>query len=150
MKLKILCILLLLLPMSSMAQKVAYAVFKDFTLTFYYNDKKPQGAYDVENLIQVPGYFREHPEKLPSPYRSPWIQKNFTDYYYKEWDSVHNQIKTIVFDKSFKEYIPKNCSHWFARCNNLTSIKGIKNNLNTSEATNNGVYVFLVFKPYKP
>lgn len=40
MKLKILLILLFLLPMSSMAQKVAYAGFKDFTLTFYYNDKQ--------------------------------------------------------------------------------------------------------------
>ena len=93
---------MLLLPMSSMAQKVAYAVFKDSTLTFYYNDKKPEGAYDVE--------------------------KEIIDFIFvrKEWDSVSHQIKTVVFDKSFKDYRPKSCKLWFLDCVNLTSLKGIK------------------------
>ncbi|MBO4244644.1 MAG: BspA family leucine-rich repeat surface protein [Bacteroidales bacterium] len=112
MKLKFLFMLMLLLPMSSMAQKVAYAVFKDSTLTFYYNDKKPKGAYDVEKMVK--GKYDED---------------------VKEWSYVGEQIKTVVFDQSFKEYRPKNCGYWFDGCKNLTSIKGIKENLNTSEVT---------------
>ena len=55
----ILLILLLLLCIYAFSQKTqpeAYAVFKDSTLTFYYNDKKPQGSYDVENMIKD-GYY---------------------------------------------------------------------------------------------
>ena len=110
----ILLILLLLLCINAYSQKsqpVAYAVFKDSTLTFYYNDKKPEGAYDVENMIKE------------------------RKYYIKEWASVSNKITTVVFDTSFKEYRPKRCDMWFLNCNNLTSIKGIEENLNTSEVT---------------
>ena len=112
MKQKILLILMLLLPLSSMAQKVAYAVFKDSTLTFYYDDKKPEGAYDVENMV-VDEYGKD----------------------VKEWGEVSEQIKTVVFDKSFKNCKPKSCNSWFAGCENLTFIEGIKINLNTSEVT---------------
>ena len=52
MKLQLLLMLMLLLPMSLMAQKVAYAAFKGSTLTFYFNDKKPKRAYDVKNMIK--------------------------------------------------------------------------------------------------
>ena len=34
----------------SQVEKLPYAVLKDSTLTFYYDDKKPQGAYDVEKF----------------------------------------------------------------------------------------------------
>ena len=112
MKLKFLFMLMLLLPMSSMAQKVAYAVFKDSTLTFYYDDKKPEGAYDVEKMV-----------------------KDKYNLDTKEWNQVSEQIKTIVFDQSFKEYRPKSCKCWFDFCSNLVSIIGIKENLNTSEVT---------------
>ena len=115
----LLTLLFLLLCINACSQKsqpVAYAVFKDSTLTFYYNDKKPEGAYDVENLIKIKIY-------------------NGDDFFIKEWDSLSNQIKTVVFDKSFKKYRPKSCYHWFYSCINLTSIKGIKENLNTSEVT---------------
>ena len=116
MKLKFLFMLMLLLPMSSMAQKVAYAVLKDSTLTFYYGKNKPEGAYDVEKMVKV--------------------QFEYGDgYFVKEWDSVSPQIKTAVFDKSFKKYRPKSCSRWFDGCKNLSSIIGIKENLNTSEVT---------------
>ena len=111
MKLKFLFMLMLLLPMSSMAQKVAYAVFKDSTLTFYYNDKKPDGAYDVEKMVK--GYYTE----------------------LKEWYSISDKIKTVIFDESVKKYRPKSCEKWFEGCVNLTSIIGIKENLNTSEVT---------------
>ena len=113
MKLKFLFMLMLLLPMSSMAQKVAYAVLKDGTLTFYYGNDKPQGAYDVEKMV-----------------------KDKYNLDAKEWNQVSEQIKTIVFDQSFKEYRPKSCKCWFDGCQKLISIIGIKENLNTSEVTN--------------
>ncbi|MBP5366484.1 MAG: BspA family leucine-rich repeat surface protein [Bacteroidales bacterium] len=111
-------ILLLLFPLLSIiacshnSQPVAYAVFEDDTLTFYYNDKKPRGAYDVENLA-----------------------KDSYGFECKEWEPVLNKIRTVVFDNSFKEYRPKNCRRWFDNFQNLTSVIGIKENLNTSEAT---------------
>ena len=124
MKLKTLLMLMLLLPLSSLAQKEAYAVFKDSTLTFYYNDKKPKGAYGVENLVEDTST-NAH---INNP--SAW----FVDKVYnKEWFMVSNQIKTVVFDNSFKEYRPINCSRWFYICKNLTSIIGMKENLNTSK-----------------
>ena len=114
-KTSILFIVLLLLSIDAFSQKVAYAVFKDSTLTFYYNDKKPKRAYDVENEIII-----THSSA------------------YKEWDSKCNKIKTVIFDKSFKDYRPKSCYHWFAGCANLTTIKGIEENLNTCEVTSMG------------
>ena len=111
MKQKLLFILMLLLPMSSMAKKVAYAVLQDGTLTFYYGKKKPAGAYDVGKII-IRGR-----------------------YDYKEWSGARHEIKTVVFDKSFKDYRPKNCYKWFDNCENLTSVIGIKENLNTENVT---------------
>ena len=117
MKLKTLLMLMLLLPLSSLAQKVAYAVFKKSTLTFYYDDKKSEGAYDVERKTE--GIL---------PLLNIIV-------YHKEWDPKCRQIKTVIFDKSFKEYRPTSCCYWFFGCENLTSIEGIKENLNTSEVT---------------
>ena len=117
-KTSILLILLLLLSIDAFSQKVAYAVLKDSTRTFYYGKNKPDGAYDVKNLV-----------------------KNKYDVDAKEWFPEHHHILTAVFDKSFKKYRPKSCSHWFEGCDNLTSIKGIKDNLNVSEVTDmNGMF----------
>ena len=110
-KLSILLTLLILMSVNAFSQKVAYAVFKDSTLTFYYNDKKPDGAYDVEKMVK--GYYTE----------------------LKEWYSISDKIKTVIFDESVNKYRPKSCSRWFKGCENLTSIIGIKENLNTSEVT---------------
>ena len=111
-KTSILLILLLFLCIDAFSQKVAYAVLKDSTLTFYYGKNKPDGAYDVENLV-----------------------KNWYDKDDKEWFSERNHISTMVFDQSFKKYRPKSCSLWFVNFQNLTSVIGIKENLNTSEVT---------------
>ena len=114
-KINILLVLLLLMSInafSQTSQPVAYAVLKDNTLTFYYNDKKPEKAYDVEKMV---------------------LHKRL--YVIKEWTTKHKRIKTVVFDQSFKDYTPKSCGMWFLSCDNLTSIKGINENLNTSEVT---------------
>ena len=110
----ILLIFLLLLCINAFSQKsqpVAYAVIKDSTLTFYYGKNKPDGAYDVEKMVKKP------------------VGEG------KEWSPVSKQIKTAVFDKSFKKFRPKSCNSWFENCQNITSIIGIKENLNTSEVT---------------
>ena len=44
-------------------------------------------------------------------------------------------IKKVVFDKSFLDYNPQNCSSWFSDCSNLSEIKGMEN-LNTNDVTN--------------
>jgi surface protein len=153
-KTSILLILLLFLCIDAFSQKVAYAVLKNSTLTFYYDDKKPEGAYDVEKMV-----------KVQIEYDEDYFGKEWKDYFVKEWEtsitkqqvgdeqtvvfvkdndtvkisvlaeSVCHQIKTAVFDKSFKKYRPKSCTCWFKDCENLTSIIGIKENLNTSEVT---------------
>ena len=109
MKLKFLFMLMLLLPMSSMAQKVAYAVLKDSTLTFYYDDKKPEGAYEVEKRETIMGYYQ------------------------KLWHTSKEKISTVIFDKSFKEYKPSSCYNWFNGCSNLKHIIGMKEYLDTKE-----------------
>ncbi len=98
-----------LLPMSSMAQKVAYAVLKDSTLTYYYDDKKPEGAYEVEKREMIKGYYQ------------------------KLWHTSKEKISTVIFDKSFKEYKPSSCYNWFNGCSNLKHIIGMKEYLDTKE-----------------
>ena len=104
-KLSLLLILFLFLCIDAYSQKVAYAVFKDSSLTFYYKDKKPKGAYDVKKMV-----------------------KNRSGFECKEWKPVLNKIRTVVFDNSFEDYRPKSCSRWFQNCKNLTIIKNIKEN----------------------
>ena len=86
----------------SKSKAVPFAVLIDSTLTFCYSKNKPSGAYDVEIIVKE-GLFEV-----------------------KEWNSKREQIKTVVFDKSFKKYRPKSCRMWFNNCTNLTSIEGIK------------------------
>ena len=104
-KTNILLILLLMLSIIDCSQKtnyVAYAVFKDSTLTFCYDDKKPEGTYDVEKVVK---------DELPL----------FNKIVYrKEWATVCHEIKTAVFDKSFKEYRPTSCCCWFFDCEKST------------------------------
>ncbi len=74
-----------------------YAVFNNGTLTFYYDNKKPNGAYGMKVT------------------------------YDSEWYSVASDMKIVVFDNSFAEYRPTSCSWWFDGCENLTEIIDIKN-----------------------
>ena len=56
------------------------------------------------------------------------------------WYSYCEGIWKVVFDPSFAEAHPKNCSKWFEGCERLFSIEGLKF-LNTSEVTNmNGMF----------
>ena len=100
--------------------KVPYAVLKDSTMTFYYGKNKPVGAYDVEKIIitKVDLFDGENGEV--------WE---------KEWMSVTDQIKTVVFDKSFKNCRPTTCAYWFCGCRQLSKIVDMEKYLNTSRCS---------------
>lgn len=44
-----------------------------------------------------------------------------------KWLSKSDNIKKVVFDKSFKDQSPWTCRKWFYKAKNLTSIEGIEN-----------------------
>jgi surface protein len=87
----------------------AYAVFDEEsgTLTFKYDDKKPEGAYGMRTIGR-------------------WSDN---------WTSIYSRIKKVIFHSSFADYQPTNCAHWFFECSNLTEIVGMKEYLNTGNVT---------------
>lgn len=92
-------------------ERTAYAEFDSAsgTLTFKYG-VKPNGdnVYDTEDT------------NFDHNTAAPWVS---------------NDLKYVVFDKSYSEARPTSTAHWFDGASNLWSIKGIEN-LNTSEVTN--------------
>ena len=88
---------------------VTYAVaeLSGTTLTFKITDVAPDGvtSWDASNTPSVPGW-----NKFDSP-----------------------TIKKVVFDPSFANARPKNCSSWFSN-SNVSDITGMEN-FNTSEVT---------------
>ena len=82
---------------------VPYVVVNDGTLTFYYNNKKPSDAYELNDTENKP-----------------------------DWGSSAENITKVVFDESFAEYKPTSCFCWFNGFKNLTTIVDIKN-LKTDE-----------------
>ena len=102
---------MMLLPEGKVAAQEAYVVLSDDgTLTFKYDNDKPEGAYEV-----------------PS---SEWDSPEWTEQSY-----LSEQIEKVVFDDSFINYKPTSCYLWFFYCSNLTEIQGFEN-LNTSEVSN--------------
>lgn len=97
------------------AAQEAYAVLtSNKTLTFYYDNlRATRPNYD-------PIY------DMPKPGESPtWVGN---DSYSQEY------IKHAVFDASFAKYRPTSTNSWFAYCDNLQDIEGIRN-LNTEKVT---------------
>ena len=90
----------------SLAPTEAYAVFANYTLTFY-NDGKPN---EKEGVVFC----------LPEPNAVPRYNiKGFTK---------------AVFDSSFASARPTSTNSWFIGCSRLAEIEGLEN-LNTSEVT---------------
>ena len=77
---------------------IPYAIFDESTgtLTFYYNNNKPDGAYGIR-----------------------------TDYD-NEWSDVKDKITKVIFNASFADYRPTSCAAWFAGLSNLTEIIGME------------------------
>ncbi len=84
----------------------AYVVFSNGTLTFKYDNNKPDGAYSLNT---------------PSA-NAPW-------------NTRLSSTTTVVFDDSFRNYKPKTCIHWFNGGSNITQIIGMSENLNTEAVT---------------
>ncbi len=91
----------------------AYAIEKDSTLTFYYDNQSESRQ----------GFYYDMPAEKTRP---EWAGEDFAD--------PQERIKRVVFDASFADYRPASTYRWFFRCVNLTEIKESQN-LNTSETT---------------
>ena len=99
-----------------------------------------------------PGYFTKKGEQpytrdtypyavLDNETLTFYYGKNKPDNAYEIWQVGSSQgwksnVKKVIFDNSFKEYQPKNCSYWFYGCSNLTDIEGMGKNLNTNKVMN--------------
>ena len=100
-----LCVLYFMGGTSHVNAQEAYVVFDNGTMTFRYDNNKPKGAYNPD---QRQGTF------------TPW------------YTGMDQTTEKVVFDPSFANYRPSNCSSWFLEMINLKTIEGIEN-LNTSE-----------------
>ena len=100
------------LSTAAQTQKV-YAVEKNGTLTFYYDDQRATREGTVYDM----------PAKGNDP---EWItEKDGT---------TCRRITQVEFDASFAAYRPTSTNSWFRNCSNLQKINNFKN-LNTSEVT---------------
>lgn len=106
--------LMLLMPLVAQQSEAqtAYAVFDDtnHSLTFRYDTNKPDS-----------GAFEMNYEEYSSIGRVP------------SWFEKCTVVTSVVFDKSFAQYCPEDCSYWFYQCDRLKTIEGIEN-LNTEKA----------------
>ena len=95
----------------------AYAVYMKGELTFYYDRelKRWKGTGETPE-----GPF---PEKVNITNESPG------------WLDYATTVTKVVFDSSFKNYKPNTTYRWFYGMTKLTSITGMKSNLNTTKVT---------------
>ena len=111
---------LLLLPQSAQAQKKEAYVVKSSdkkTLTFYYDDQKSSRTGTVWGIDETK---EEDQETFPA-----WAGTMYT---------AVPEVTTVIFDLSFKNFLPKTTKNWFFNFTNLEEIKGLEN-LNSSEVT---------------
>ena len=105
----------LFMPTLAKAQE-AYAVEDGTTLTFYYDDQRTNRTGTVYGINQ----------------------KREDDNYHPAWAgsySVKNdRITKVVFDASFKNFLPTSTAYWFYNCTALATIERIEN-LNTANVT---------------
>lgn len=83
---------------SQVSAQNAYAMLENGTLTFYYNDNQPSGAFEINTGSETPA-----------------------------WNASSADITKVVFNSSFANYKPNTCYRWFCGCVNLQSVDGIQN-----------------------
>ncbi len=113
MKKKTLLIRLVVLLAATMcalgaAAAEAYACYYDYTLTFYYDNLRSSRlgtTYDLNTGANDPGW---------------------------KTDGTVTDVTKVVFDPSFAAFRPTTTRSWFSRMQNLQSITGMKEYLNTS------------------
>lgn len=84
--------------------QTAYALYNDSTLTFYYDENQPDSNYFDMSFHTDPAY-----GKVPS------------------WYELCDSVDTIVFDASFADYRPTDCTAWFCGYYLLKNIDGMEN-----------------------
>lgn len=126
-------IMLLLMPLRSMAVKIPVAILrtnadgKTKTLTFTYAERPKVFAKRGQNGIhKILQYVYTVPSDCWPNILPTWVSKD------KNGDPKENQpITNVVFNKSFAMFKPVSTFSWFCSLDKLTSIKGIEN-LNTT------------------
>ncbi len=83
---------------------------KSQVLTFRYDAQKPKDAYGMSVARKGNDY-----ERRP------------------EWGGICGNVKTMVFEPSYADYRPRDCTAWFAGMSQLENIQGLEY-LNTSRA----------------
>ncbi len=106
---------MLAMPTTLWADNQAYARYNEdgTTLTFFYDEHKQDTDYGIDAYVT-----NDYNEEVPA-----WSQDNKVE-----------KITKVVFDASFAEARPTNCSSWFYDMTNLTDIESMKY-LNTSKVT---------------
>jgi surface protein len=87
---------------------IAYTVFDNGTLTFYYDNQggnRTGTFYKLNTGTEKPG----------------WLT-----------DATCYDVTTVVFDPAFANYNPATTAYWFNNMESLTEIKGMKDYLNTA------------------
>ena len=81
------------------------------TLTFKHDANKPAGAFSLNEGLTYPAWYAGDGD-----------------------EDKKNNIKKVIFDSSFANARPTNCSFWFFECKDLTVIEGLEY-LNTENVT---------------
>ena len=81
------------------------------TLTFKHDANKPAGAFSLNEDLTYPAWYAGDGD-----------------------EDKKNNIKKVIFDSSFANARPTNCSFWFFECKDLTVIEGLEY-LNTENVT---------------
>ena len=117
-----------------------------------YNEDKIDVAYaHIDGGTENPGYLTKSGDPAFWPYHAYVVEKDSTLTFYYDtntpegafdlnpnsdnWRSLKKKIIKVVFDDSFKNYRPTSCALWFDGFRKLTTIIGIKENLNTEDVT---------------
>ena len=101
-----------MLPFGKTVAQEAYVHYdNNGTLTFYYDNNRSSRSGTTYNL-----------------------NKDYRDVGWYN-DGTYKEVTEVVFDDSFKDARPTTMSCWFRFMEKLQSIKGMDENLNTSEVT---------------
>ena len=95
----------------------AYAVYMGGELTFYFD--RELSRWHAAGVT----------DDGPFPYKVNITNES------PGWLDDASRVTKVEFDKSFKDYLPNTTYRWFYGMTKLTSITGMKANLNTSKAT---------------
>lgn len=94
------------------------------TLSFY---------YDTADYSQVDGVTTQYLAIAAPPMGLPaWNNAKASPVY-----TIKDSLEKVVFDGTFRNYLPNSCTQWFNGCSKLTAIEGIEN-FNTAACTSMG------------